>query len=281
MAVVLFALLDASSRYVAVAVPVLVALWVRFLLQTGMTLLLLKRNTGTWLPHAQNLPWQIARACAYVLSGSLSFVSLRYINVGEFTAIAMIAPVVVSVLAIVVLHERLPMLRWLLLGIALSGAVLIIRPGSMAFRWVMLLPLAQVAANVFYLLITAHLARYDAPLTTHLYTGLVGLLTISALLPWTWQPFSAPWPMWLALVGGALAASVGHLLLAHAYRFAPSTVLMPYLYGQVAMAVLFGWLFFGDIPDLPSSIGIAMIVASGISGALLSWWQAHRLAARH
>lgn len=271
VAVVLFGLLDSSSRFIAATIPVLVALWVRYVTQVVMTVALLRRKTGQWLPASQNLPWQIVRACAYILSSAFAFISLRYIKVAEFTAIAMISPVVVSVLAIVVLREKLPLIRWLLLAAALTGALLIIRPGGMNFQWVLLLPLVQVAGNVFYLLVTAHLARYDEPLVSHLYTGLIGLAIVSAILPFVWTDFSADWTLWAALLGGALAASTGHLLLAQAYRHAPATILMPYLYVQVAVAVLLGWLFFGNVPDRLSSIGIVTIVASGVAGALLSW----------
>ncbi|WP_162846538.1 DMT family transporter [Corticibacter populi] len=271
-AVLFFALLDSSSRYVSGVIPLLVALWVRYAIQTAMTLLMIRRQHPYWLPSSQNWPWQVARACCYILTSGFAFLGLRYIKVAEFTAIASIAPIIVSVLALWVLHEKLPPIRWVLLGLALAGTLVIIRPGGMAFEWVLLLPLAQVAANVLFLLITAHLSRYDDTLTTHLYTGLIGLVVVSVVLPFFWQHLAGiHWTHWLALAGGGLAASIGHMLLAQAYRHAPATVLMPYLYAQIGFAVLLGWLFFGTIPDTLSTLGILMIAASGLAGALMNW----------
>ncbi|THU02844.1 DMT family transporter [Lampropedia puyangensis] len=270
MAVVFFGLLDSSVRYVAVAVPVLMALWVRYAIHTALTMAMLRKQTGNWLPHSNNWSWQIVRACCFVLSNIFAFLSLRYMKVAEFTAIALIAPVIVSILAMLVLHEKLSFMRWLLLPLALMGALVIVRPGNVGMGWFLLFPLMQVAANVVYLLVTAHVARYDEPLTTHLYTGALGLVLASAVLPFFWQTPDFHWTFWPAMLAGGICGTVGHLLLIHAYRFASSTVLMPYLYVQVAVATLLGWLFFDNMPDATSLIGIAMIVASGVGGALLT-----------
>lgn len=274
MAVVLFGLLDISVRFITVTIPVLVALWVRYALQTVTTLMLVRQRSGRWWPRSQNLPWQIARGLAFVLSSAFSYISLRYVTVAEFTAIVLMSPVLVSVLAMLILRERLPPVRWLLLGGTLSGALLIIHPGEMDFEWTLLWPLLQVVANVFYLLVTAHLARFDGPLTSHAHAGVVGWVLMSLALPWFWVHVEASWVHWAALVAGALAGSTGHLLLTSAYKYAPSSVLMPYLYVHIAVAALLGWLFFGTIPSLQSSLGIALIGACGVIGALLNWRKA-------
>lgn len=270
LAVVFFGLLDSSVRYVAAVVPVLMALWIRYLVHTTLTMGMLYNKTGQWLPRSNNWPWQIVRACCFVMSNAFAFLSLRYIMIAEFTAIALIAPVVVSILAMLVLHEKLSIARWLLLGLALSGALVIVRPGNVGLGWYILFPLMQVVSNVIYLLVTAHVAQYDEPLTTHLYTGVLGLVLASCVLPFFWQTPDFHWAIWATMIAGGICGTVGHLLLIHAYRFAKSTVLMPYLYVQVAIATLLGWLLFDNIPDEISFFGIAMIVCSGVGGAILT-----------
>lgn len=270
LAVVFFGFLDSSVRYVAATVPVLMALWIRYAIHTALTLGMLRKKTGQWLPRSHNWPWQIVRACCFVMSNAFAFLSLRYIMIAEFTAIALIAPVIVSVLAMLVLHEKLSLARWLLLGLALAGAMVIVRPSNVGMGWFMLFPILQVASNVVYLLVTAHVAQYDEPLTTHLYTGALGLVLASCVLPFFWQMPDFHWSVWAAMIAGGACGTIGHLMLIHAYRFASSTVLMPYLYVQVAVATLLGWLLFNNIPDQVSFFGIAMIIGSGVGGAILT-----------
>lgn len=269
--VMLFGLLDVSVGFITATIPILAALWVRYALQLVTMLLLVRRRSGRWWPRSQNVPWQVARGVSFMLSNAFSYISLRYVSVAEFTAIVLMAPVLVSVLAMLILRERLEPIRWLLLAGTFTGAMLIIHPGDMEFEWVLLWPLLQVLVNVFYLLVTAHVARYDGPLTSQAHSGAVGLLVVSLILPWAWQSVDADWVHWAALAGGALAGTLGHLLLTGAYKYAPSTVLMPYLYVQIAVAALLGWLFFGTIPGLLSSLGIGLIALCGVGGAVLSW----------
>lgn len=270
-AIFFFSLLDASSTFITATIPVLVTLWVRYVIQFGSAWVLMWRQKRVWLPKTQNGFWQVLRAFCYVSSSGTAYLSLRYLHLAEFTAIAMLSPVITSALAVAMLREKMPPLRIALLVMACAGALLIIKPGSMEFKWTLLLPLSQVAFNIAFLLITAHLSHFDESLTTHMYSGLFGLIGISVALPLAWNGFPVAEPsMWLALVGGCVAATIGHLLLLHAHRFAPSTVLMPYLYMQIATAVLLGWCFFGNIPNGLSLLGIGLIAASGVIGAVYS-----------
>ena len=270
-AIFFFSLIDASSTFITATIPVLITLWVRYVIQFGSAWMLMWRTQKVWLPKTQKGVWQFLRAFCYVSSSATAYLSLRYLHLAEFTAIAMLSPVITSALAVAMLREKMPPLRIALLVMAFTGALFIIKPGTMEFKWTLLLPLSQVAFNISFLLITAHLSHFDETLTTHMYSGLIGLIGISLLLPLTWSGFPVAEPsMWLALLGGCVAATIGHLLLLHAYRFAPSTVLMPYLYMQIAIAVLLGWWLFGNIPGGWSLLGIVLIAASGIIGAVVS-----------
>ncbi len=65
----------------------------------------------------------------------------------------------------------------------------------------------------------------------------------------------------LVLIG--LAGGLGHYVLAVAHRYAPASVLAPFLYQQIIWMVLFGYLVFGDVPDTAVVIGAAIVIASG------------------
>jgi drug/metabolite transporter (DMT)-like permease len=62
---------------------------------------------------------------------------------------------------------------------------------------------------------------------------------------------------------------LGNLLLLFAYRLASATVLAPMVYFQLIAAVLLGWMIFGDLPDLLTLVGMAVIVLAGVGSARL------------
>jgi len=163
------------------------------------------------------------------MSSLLAFFSLKYMPVGEFTAIAMISPLVITLLAAVALKEQVSVARWLLVLGGFAGTLIIIRPGHATFAWTMLLPLGLVVTNALFQVLTSKMARTEEPVTMHIYTGWVGSILITIFLPFVWVPLpSAQLWGWLLLMG--LAATLGHFMLILAYQRAPAATLTPYLY---------------------------------------------------
>jgi len=205
-----------------------------------------------------------------LLASSLfAFASLKYMPVGEFTAIVMISPLAITVLAATVLKENVSAMRWALVAGGFAGTVVIIRPGGEAFQWASLLPLCLVITNAWFQVLTSKLARTEDPVTMHLYTGWVGTLVATVSLPfvWTWLP---AWWLWAALCLMGLMATVGHFMLILAYQRAPAATLTPYLYSQIAFAMLGGWAVFSHVPDGWSTLGMIMIAVCGAGGAWLT-----------
>ena len=205
-----------------------------------------------------------------LLTSSLfAFASLKYMPVGEFTAIVMIAPLAITLLAATVLKEKVSPLRWLLVVGGFAGTLVIIRPGGEAFNWASLLPLGLVGSNAWFQVLTSRLARTEDPVTMHLYTGWVGTLLATLALPFVWASLPAWW-LWAALCFMGFMATIGHFMLILAYQRAPAATLTPYLYSQIAFAMLGGWLVFSHLPDSWSIAGMAMIAVCGAGGAWLT-----------
>ena len=78
-----------------------------------------------------------------------------------------------------------------------------------------------------------------------------------------------------SLLAIGILGGIGHYLLILAYALAPASLLAPFSYTQLVWAALFGWLVFGDVPDLPTVLGGVVIAAGG----LLSIAEGGRLAA--
>ncbi|MBK6716245.1 MAG: DMT family transporter [Burkholderiales bacterium] len=276
-----FSLLDATVRHTGRQVPVQLILTLRYLFQAVAM--------GVWLAWTFRRPggpgrsgfgtthprFQVLRGLLLLTSSAFGFYALQHLPVAEFTAIVMLTPVMVTLLAAWLLKEAVSPLRWALVAAAFTGTLIVVRPGSDLFGWAVLLPLGNATAYALFQLLTRRLAGVEDPYTTHFYTGLVGSLLLLAALP-----FGPSQPLQLlaeqpAATLGALAliglfGTTGHLLLILALRQAPASTLMPFTYLQIGMAALLGWWFFGDLPDTWGWTGMAVIAASGAASAWLN-----------
>jgi drug/metabolite transporter (DMT)-like permease len=268
-AVACFAALDTTTKYVSVSVPLLMALWFRYAFQAVATTAVVLPLRGMSAFRTLHPKFQLLRGLLLLASSLFAFASLKYLPVGEFTAIVMVAPLAITVLAATVLHEQVTPLRWVFVAGGFVGTLIIIRPGGDAFTWASLLPLALVGTNAWFQVLTSKLARTEDPLTMHFYTGWVGALIASLALPFVWSSLPNPW-LWVGLCFMGFMATVGHFLLILAYQRAPASTLTPYLYVQIAFAMLGGWLVFAHVPDGGAVIGIAMIAFCGAAGAWLT-----------
>lgn len=272
-AVACFVVLDTTVKYTSAAVSVLVAVWFRYLFQAVAVSGVMLLTPGPVRLKTDHPKFQVLRGLLLLSVSVLSFISLSLMPVGEFTAIVMLAPLVVTLLAAVFLKERVSPLRWALVTGGFGGALLIVQPGGHSLGWVTLLPLVMVLMYASFQILTSRMARTEHPMTMHLYTGWVGALAMSAVLPWAWSglPDGRTLAM-LCLVG--LMGTVGHFLLIMAYARAPASTLSPYLYAQIGFAMVAGWWVFDHVPGPMEWTGVGLIATCGVAAGWLTARQA-------
>ena len=269
-AVACFATLDTTTKSISAGTSLLVALWFRYSFQAVVTTALVWRGRGIRLFHTCHPRFQLSRGLLLFGSSLLAFFSLKYMPVGEFTAIALMAPLVITLLAAWMLKEQVSALRWALVCGGFVGTLVIIRPDTEHFDWTLLLPLVLVVTNSGFQVLTSKLAsEQEDPITTHVLTGWTGTLLASLLLPFIWVT-PPDWQAWSRLVLMGLMATLGHFFLIMAYGRAPAATLTPYMYVQIGFAVLGGWLVFSHIPDHWTLIGMGLVALCGALGAWLT-----------
>jgi drug/metabolite transporter (DMT)-like permease len=259
---------DALAKTLTASYPLLLVVCLRYLAQNLLMLVVFAPRMGLDLVRTRRPLLQLARGLSLVGVTLLFYSGLRYIPLGEATAVIFLAPLVVVVLSVLWLKEAVSRGVWLAVGGGLLGVLLIVRPGGELFAPASLLPLAAAFCFGLYQLLTRRLSATDAPATSNFLTALVGTLGTGLLLPWTWQT-PAPMDVLLMAALGGLAMT-GHMLLTHAYRFASAASLAPFTYGQILIATLIGVLVFGHLPDAWAVLGMAVII---LSGAALAWSQ--------
>lgn len=269
-----FAMLDTTVKVVGAAIPVLMALWFRYAIQAVLVTVVMLPLKGRSLLRTAHPRYQLLRGCLLLAVSVLSFTSVQLMPVGEFTAIVMITPLAVTLLAVLWLGERIEPRRWLLVFGGFAGALMVVRPGGGVVGWASLLPLLMVFAYAWFQILTSRLTQTEDPWTVHFYTGWVGALGASAVLPFAWTAIPDI-ATFLQLMFIGLMGAIGHFLLILAFARAPASTLTPYLYGQIAFAMLCGWVVFGHVPGTLELAGIALIVGCGASASIWASRERH------
>jgi drug/metabolite transporter (DMT)-like permease len=272
-----FAVSDNLIKYLGGWLPVLLLLWARYAVQAGtMALWLARRGRRGFTTAHPKFQWM--RGALLLATSGMSFFGLQLMPVAEFTALGMLTPVVVTMLAAWVLHEPVSRLRWALVWGGFVGALIVIRPGSGVFGWAALFPLLMALCYGAFQVLTSRLAALESPFVTQFYTGFSGTLLVTPLLLFhigdhVAAAQAAPLPKLLLVLAIGVAATAGHLCLIFAFGVAPMATLMPFIYVQIACALGVGWLVFRHVPDGWAWVGMGVIAACG---GLSAWLNARQ-----
>jgi drug/metabolite transporter (DMT)-like permease len=271
-----FAGMDAVSKTLTMEYSVAQILWIRFAFFAGFATVLAVRRGGSVIAQFKTTRpvFQTARALLLVAEIGCFILAFRYMQLAETHSIGAVFPLVITALSALWLGEQVGVRRWTAVAIGFLGMLVILRPGLAVFDPIALLPLAGATMFAVYQVMTKVIARTDNMVTILLYTGWIGFLAMSFFGPFHWV-----WPDakgWGLLLLAGLLGSIGHATVIKALEIAPASVLQPFNYTLLVWATGIGFVVFGDLPDLWTVVGAAIIVASG----LYVWWRERVRAAR-
>lgn len=259
-----FAALDATSKTLSqtFAVPLLV--WARYTFHFLLMLVFLAPTMRARLIITHRPRLQVLRALMLVGTTGFAMASFRTMPLAEATAMLFVTPLAVAVLAGPLLGERVGAVRWVAVLAGCGGMLLVARPGGAMSAAGIAWALAAAACYSIYQIQTRRLSPTENTWTMLFYTALVGTVTMSLGLPLFWSgPLPTPQEA-LMIASLGIYGGTGHFMLIRAFRYAPASTLSPYLYAQLIWAALFGWLFYGHVPDGMSVAGMLVIAASSI-----------------
>jgi drug/metabolite transporter (DMT)-like permease len=260
---VLFTLLDGSAKWLVGSVPVIVVVWLRFAMHVVVASIVLFPLRGASLVKTSHLRWHVLRALMFVAMTGINFWALQYLQLAVTSSIYFVVPIIIALLAAPLLGEKLDRGRWAAILAGFAGVLVIVRPWSAEFHPAMLASIVNAVLYALFNLMTRRLAAYDSPETIQFLPAVGAAIVLAPFALAAWQS-PAGWLEWGVLCLLGVCGGLGHYLLALAHRYAPATVLAPFLYQQVIYMAIFGYLVFGDVPAPAVWTGAAIVVASGL-----------------
>ena len=175
----------------------------------------------------------------------------------------------------------MPFASGLAVVLGFAGVLLIVRPGASGLGWTALLPIVGALGYALSMVVARPMGRTESAAAMAFWGNscfLICALALSAVfgsgtmaatadpsLAFLTRGWIMPPPSDLALmVSCGVIAAVGLTLLTHAYRIAPSAAIAPFEYSFMFWGLLWGWMYWGDLPDALAWVGIAVIIAAGI-----------------
>ena len=258
---IVFMALDAIGKYLVLTYPVWQFTWARFTFHMLLLVVVFNRRLPRYVLTAHPR-LQLARSIIPIFVMVLFFVGIRHIPLTNATAIMFLTPIIVTALSAPLLGEQVGLRRWLGVVLGVSGALIIIRPGSDVMHWGSLLVVGGAVLNASYLLLTRQTSHRDSVMTNLFYSALGGTIVSTLILPFVWVPLDLK--AWALMIVTGLLGGTGHFTIIKAYTVAPAPVVAPFAYTYLLWATLFGYLLFGEVPDGMTLFGAAVIIGSGL-----------------
>ena len=194
----------------------------------------------------------------------MNFWALQYLQLTVTSSIFFSAPLIIALISAPMLGEKLDAAALVAIIAGFCGVLVIVHPWSADFHPAMLLSVLNAFLYAGFMMMTRHLAAYDSPETIQYLPALGATLVLAPLAFAGWE-----WADTLAASGPSSACSACSAAPATtcwplAHRYAPSSVIAPFVYQQVIYMALFGYIVFGDVPGAAVWTGAAIVIGSGL-----------------
>ncbi|MCW1917988.1 DMT family transporter [Rhodobacter sp. KR11] len=279
--IAIFSVQDLILKLLSDRYPLSEAMVLRSLAAIPCLLVLVRVFDGGFLGLVSaSWPMMLWRGFLNFLAYTAYYLALATLPIATTVALYFTAPLFITLLAVLWLGERVALHRWLALGLGFLGVVIMVRPGGTEFDWAALLPVFCGLAYAVSMVMARRMGQQDSAAAMAFWGNLAflgcslglalafgrgtmeeGLHPSLSFLTRAWV-----WPSGLdaglmALCG--LIAAVGLTLLTQAYRIGSSAMVAPFEFTFAFWGVLWGWLFFDQLPDAWGWVGIAVIIAAG------------------
>lgn len=257
----LFSAVDTGAKFLTDGLHPLQIVWARQLGLLAGAFFLIAVN-GAAVLRTAHPKLQFLRGAVAAGSASLFIFAVSYVPLADAIAISFVAPFMVTLMAAFILREPVGIRRWAAVVLGFIGALIVIRPGMGVVHPASALVILAAFFFAIRQIISRALSNTDKTGTTIVYTAIVGSAILTLPLPFVWQ-----WPdsqQIMILAGMAILAGVAEVCVIKALELAMAVVVAPVHYSLMIWGTFYGFLVFGQLPDIWTWIGAAIIVAGGV-----------------
>ena len=253
---------DAMAKYLTQSYPVGQVMALR-----GLSILILLIVFLFFINNLKALKinsWKSHLLRAGTMTGSTVFfvTGLSFLPLANAIAIAFIAPVLTTILGIVVLKETVSWQRWTAIIIGFCGVLIIVQPTSDAFKLAALAPLGAAAFGAARDVITRAISISENSISILFSSMLMVALAGFFTYPLGWNNLQLD-HIWIFIVSGLLVGLAQYLMI-EAFRLGKVAVISPFKYSSLLWAILIGLLVWNDFPSKYVILGAIILILSGI-----------------
>ena len=257
-----FSILDATQKTLILYHSVFQLLLVKYFFVLFLSLIESKRKNNINFYKSKSIKLQIFRSLLSVIESGCFVLSFKYLSLADAHSVGSLAPVIVVALSAIFLKEKVSTKIWIAIFIGFIGVFIILRPTSSIFDPKALLPLLAAFILGLYQVVTKKVSEHDTTETSLFYTSIIGIFIMSLLASNFWNPVSSSSYILFFIIG--IFFSLGVYLQIIALSMARASIIQPFHYTLIFWAIILGYIFYNDIPDLFTIVGAVIITLSGI-----------------
>ncbi len=259
--------MDGIAKWLTASYSIVSIILIRNTFSLPIAFILLMKTGGLHNLKSDRPLLLLARSSLIFFAAGSFYAALPYMPLAEAFAIAFVAPLFTTILSIIFLKEKVGPHRWAVVGTGFIGVLIILQPGTDTFQPAAILPVVAAFFYAVLMIMTRQLRHHSTSSGMTLWgtVATVSIALISLALPGEAFAWTLPSDNdLLLLVGMAGVATTAHFLTGQAYRYAPAAVIAPFDYTMLIWGIIFGWVFWQEIPEAHVLLGASVIIASGL-----------------
>ena len=257
-----FSLLDTIQKTLIIYYSVFQILFIKYFFTFFLSLIESKRKKNFKFYLTSNWKLQLLRSLLSILESGCFILAFRYLSLADAHSIGALTPIVVVVLSYIFLREKISPRIWFAVFIGFIGVLIVMRPGLTVFDPASLIPLAAAFFLGLYQIVTRKVSDVDKNETSLFYAGIVGMFLMGFISFFYWKPISVDFILMFLGVGALYSSGVYFQIVA--LSKARASIVQPFHYTLIFWSIIFGFLFYKDIPDLFTITGAVVIIISGV-----------------
>jgi drug/metabolite transporter (DMT)-like permease len=253
----------------------------RSLVALPITLLFFRLEGGKGLPATSHPKLQVVRGIFLFLSYTTFMMGLAALPLASVEAIRFSGPLMITILSVFMLSEKVELQRWLALIFGFVGILLVVQPGSTNFNEGSLFVLISVLFYALTVILTRKMKGTDSSATMAYFSSWVYLIAAFIFSPlaatvgeipnahpsvaFLFHAWTMPTLLDLVIMSGlGLVWALWAYFMTRAYSTAQASVIAPFEYASLPISILWGFLFWREVPTLMTLAGAALTLASGM-----------------